>query len=407
MRVVYCHHVRKIREAAYSDSNFERVSNSLKGAAEMDSWAGIATMSEEHEVYRFEYSNSEAKARLIDPKGKELGCWKFSTASGRDLWHSVFWRSIIRHGDLAIARNATPENVKLLSIVGHLTGESIWWLDTPFLLDVIPDDTKLVIRSHNFEALHALGEVSSPLKYLHFLMKWRSERRIAKKWKVIPISPRDRELYKLHPESNPVLPLRQLSFISTQEPWTQNYGTPWIYYSGASYKVLHNLKNSKYIVHELAPRIEGLCTIKIFGSGLPDSGPATNIKILGFTSDYYKQILQASAALVPYHGGAGMQSKVFEPLILGIPLIADRRALAGYEFVAGQDYFSCETLEDYVSAVQQFTSNSFVKAQIASRGQKKALNMFSHESIREIQNFYLTSIGEVPHQRTRNRYNSG
>jgi len=406
MRVIYCHHVRKIREAAYSDSNFERVSNALKGAAEMDSWAGITTMSEEHEVYRFEYSNSEARARLIDPKGKELGCWKFSTASGRDLWHSVFWRSIFRHGDLAIARNVTRENVKLLSLVNDLTGESIWWLDTPFLLDALPGGTRVIIRSHNFEALHALGEVSSLLKYLHFLLKWRSERRIAKNWSVIPISPRDRELYKLHPESNPVLPLRQLSFISSQNSWVQNKGNPWIYYSGASYKVLHNLKNSKYIVYELAPRIQELCTVKIFGTGLPDNGSATNIQVLGFARDYYKQILQASAAVVPYHGGAGMQSKVFEPLILGIPLIADRQALSGYEFIAGQDYLGCESLEDYVSAVQQVTSDSPVKANIASRGQDKALNMFSREAITEVQNFYLTGAGKVLHQRTQNRYNS-
>jgi hypothetical protein len=390
MKVVYCHHVRNIGEAAYSDSNYERVSNSLRGAAEMDSWAGIATMSEEHEVYRFEYSNSEARARLVDPKGKELGCWKFSTASGVDLLRFVFLRSILRHGDLAIARNATPENVRLLSLVDHLIGESIWWLDTPFLLDAIPDDIKVVIRSHNFEALHALGEVSSPLKYLHFLLKWRSERRIAKKCRLVPISPRDRELYKLHPESSPVLPLRQLSFISSRHSWMPSIGTPWIYYSGASYKVLHNLKNSKFIVHELAPRIQEFCIVKIFGSGLPDYCSAPNIQILGFARDYYKQILLACAAVVPYHGGAGMQSKVFEPLVLGIPLIADPRALAGYEFVAGKDYLGCETLDDYVSVVQQFTSDSPVTAKIASRGQEKALNMFSHEAIREVQNFYLT-----------------
>jgi hypothetical protein len=363
----------------------------------MDSWAGIATMSEEHEVYRFEYSNSEGRARLIDPMGKELGCWEFLSASGKNLLHLVFWMSILRHGDLAIARNTTPQNIKVISIVGNLTGESIWWLDTPFLLDLIPSGARVVIRSHNFEATHALGEVTSHLKYIHFILKWRSERRIAKKWIVIPISPRDRKLYKLRPEQSPVLPLRQLPYIPSQKFWAQDSVNPWIYYSGASYKVLHNLRNSDYITNEIAPKIQEICTVKIFGNGMQDSPPTTNVEISGFTSDYYKQILRASAAVVPYHGGAGMQSKVFEPLILGIPLIADPRALAGYEFIAGQDYLGCVSLEEYISAVQLSTTNSPLKAKIASSGQKKALDLFSYQAIREIQNFYLKRIGEDLH----------
>ncbi len=390
MKVIYCHHVRRIREPSYSDSNFERSSNFLKGAAEMDSWAGVAIMSLDHTVYRFEYSNSDGQARLIDPRGRELGSWKFSTFSRFNLKCLSFWRSILAHGDSAIARNATPENAQTLLEVCNLVGESTWWLDTPFLLDAIPKGVKVIVRSHNFEATHALGEVSFPLKYLHFLLKWRSERRIAKKWIVAPISPNDCALYKLDPETSPVLPLRQLPYIAELKSWSENTKSPWIYYSGASYKILHNRKNSSFLINKLAPRIEAICCIKIFGSGLPYSKPARNVKILGFSSEYYSQILEASGAVVPYHGGAGMQSKVFEPLVLGIPLIADQRALAGFDFVAGQDFLACESLEEYASAVESVTSISPLRVTIASSGRKKALTMFSAESVREIQNHYLT-----------------
>jgi len=87
---------------------------------------------------------------------------------------------------------------------------------------------------------------------------------------------------------------------------------------------------------------------------------------------------------VPFSGGAGMQSKVFEPLFLGATLIANPKSFVGYDFKPDVDYLPATNIDEYVNQILKLTRNPSLKNTIAQSSMKKSKDYFSQKKMLEL-----------------------
>jgi glycosyltransferase involved in cell wall biosynthesis len=109
--------------------------------------------------------------------------------------------------------------------------------------------------------------------------------------------------------------------------------------------------------------------------------PPKNVEILGFRDDYQDQLINSLGAVVPFHGGAGMQSKVFEPLTLGVPLVANPKSLVGFPYEQGVHFMAVRTAKEYVVAMLSLFSNMNLRQELSSNAQKRSSELFGDDKI--------------------------
>ena len=107
-----------------------------------------------------------------------------------------------------------------------------------------------------------------------------------------------------------------------------------------------------------------------------DSTEMPRVKCMYFRDDFHDLTRSALASLVPSKGGAGMQSKVFEPLCRGIPIIANSAAISGYTFNTYDHYWNGNTVEDIIKSIEDIIEhpNEVLKKTIVAKDE--ALSLF-------------------------------
>jgi hypothetical protein len=152
---------------------------------------------------------------------------------------------------------------------------------------------------------------------------------------------------------------------------------------GSTYEVLHNRRNLEFILQQIAPKvweIDKTIGFQIFGNRIPtELSLPENCEYMGFDKSLHARILGSSAVVVPFNGGAGMQSKIFEPLMLGALLIANPKSLVGYGFSKNQDYLPAITVNEYVKAIVSAANNIDGYDAIKISARKKSLDLFNYE----------------------------
>jgi glycosyltransferase involved in cell wall biosynthesis len=88
--------------------------------------------------------------------------------------------------------------------------------------------------------------------------------------------------------------------------------------------------------------------------------------------------------IVPYHGGAGMQSKVFEPLMLGVPIIANPKNFAGYNFEPFKHFYPATNTLEYLEGINYFVNNKNDRVQMGQRAREESMRMFTRERIQNV-----------------------
>jgi hypothetical protein len=213
-----------------------------------------------------------------------------------------------------------------------------------------------VLRSHNFEPVHAFREQKNTLLgIIYFVIKIQSvilERLFTK---ILSISERDAGYYKLIPSANRilVLPLRDLilktSARNSMEPFGQLDKN--VAYLSSTYNVFHNHKGLNFFANEVFNSLE-LKDIKlnIYGSKAPDLNYGQNVKKHGWVQDLDEIYLENQVFLC-FSGGTGQQSKIFEPLLYGKILICNPRLLVGHELLPEIHYLAAETSSEFRSQI--------------------------------------------------------
>ncbi len=383
MKILVVHHSRRSNdESIYHSDDFRVANNQVYGAQELDTWAGIRMLARENELWRLEICPNESYVRLISPSGEVQAKSEIQFNSGlRSLLDIEYIKALLKFADTSIAFFSRKKLVDWIQVMFKENNFDLVWWETQFYECLIPHSPRSIVRSVNFEPNHVLAEDPSSLRYFRFLSKSWSERRISRTREIVSISPNDKKCYLSFGSRNTkVLPLRQLPFISNSHFETEDFKNYFLFF-GSNYNIRHNRRNLEYIIKNISPamRREGINgKIATFGHRIPtEFDLPDNVIHFGFTDNLQGKQLGSLGIVIPYSGGAGMQSKIFEPLILGVPVIANPKNFAGYDFEPFVHYYPATSEIEYVNAMIHFERNTKDAWQMGKRAKKHSLEIFS------------------------------
>lgn len=394
-RILYLHHVKNFSSnSAYLSDDFIAANNFLFGAQEMDSWAGYRLLKRDYHVFRLQISTNLSAIQLLSPDGKCLKSIEIRIPSSLRGKMNYNWaKTFFRFLDTSFAMYSDPVLRNSIEQIINEFDISFIWSDTQFYSPFLPNQSRVVIRSVNFEPLHVLREDPSPLRFLRAAGKIWSEKKTQSDKHVVAISPRDAYLYsKLVHREVRHLPLRQLGFLLEQSPnWTQFSNPkypPFVYFAGSNFDVKHNRENLGDLINYVAPAVALLnpeIVILVFGHRFPaDLRIPFNVKRMYFRDDFQALTSRALASLVPNKGGAGMQSKIFEPLCRGIPLIANSEATAGYPFNPDDHFWKGDSVEDIINSLRTIIDYPNTAALKAANSKNLAKSLFGVKVLRGV-----------------------
>ena len=396
-KVLYLHHAKDFSSnPVYLSDDFLLANKSLFGAQEMDSWAGYRILARDFLVYRLQISTNLSAIQFIAPNGQLLKSIKIDIPSGlRAKMSGQYIKTLVRFLDTSFAIYSDPI---LLESVEEFVNDfdiSFIWSDTQFYAPFIPSQSQVLIRSVNFEPLHVLREDPTPLRILRAAGKVWSESKTLRENRVTAISPRDAYYYsKLGNRKVNYLPLRQLGFLLEQSPdWDRSSNIscqPFVYFAGSNFDVKHNRDNLINVIESVSPALASLnpdILILIFGHRFPNNLRIPfNVKHMFFRDDFHALTSSALASLVPNRGGAGMQSKVFEPLCRGIPLIANSAAFSDYPFTTSDHYWNGNTVENIIQSIKCIMERPKEALQKASAAKDQSLSLFNFRRLQLLMN---------------------
>jgi hypothetical protein len=171
--------------------------------------------------------------------------------------------------------------------------------------------------------------------------------------------------------------------------WTQFSNPeypPFVYFAGSNFDVKHNRDNLVNLINNIAPALALLnpeILLLVFGHRFPsDLRIPLNVKRMYFRDDFQALKSHALASLVPSKGGAGMQSKIFEPLCSGIPLIANSEAIAGYPFDSDNHFWRGDSVEEIINSLRTIIDYPKTVASKAENAKNLAKSLFGVEILR-------------------------
>ncbi len=242
-----------------------------------------------------------------------------------------------------------------------------------------------ISRSSNFEPLHYLGENSFSWKTpLVFVLKIYSTIVERMGFDILSISPKDFRFYNKFPSLKKLflLPLCQLPQIMEKPLPKPSVGEILeVGFLGSTYNVSHNEKCFDYLLSTIAPacKIEfgNRVRINIYGAKAREVQVPENLIIHGWVENLETIFIKNQAFVVPYFGGMGQQSKVFEPLSRGKLVIANPEALSGYGFSPRAHYLKFESVTDFINAIQSVLDSPNLIVEIGNQARVNSEKLFS------------------------------
>lgn len=263
----------------------------------------------------------------------------------------------------------------------------------------------IITRSINFEPRHFLDEDGRNLiNFVRSIPKYLSEYRVVKNSNLIfSITPQEEKVYVyLGARKAITLPLRGLHVMNQHYVNESNFASnnPLnLYFMGSTYNVSHNRRAARFIITELAPQILKHFgkdfIINIIGAKLPNDLVAklpANVKYSGFVKDLNLFLEGMDIAIAPSFYGAGMQQKIFEPLMRGFPSIVSGRGLAEYHFEVNEEVLLADSVDQYIDKLRYLKLNPGEAKKLGNNARIKALKLFGQNVIDKI---VLDSIGTV------------
>ena len=383
--ITYIHHSRDVGAAdCYLNDDYEVANQKLYGAQELDTWARFRILCQKFNMVRVEIIPNLKLVRALDFKGNVVFAKYYKAPSGlRSLFDLGYLRSLIKFMDPSIAQFGFSDLRRSLTEILRENQSDVIWCDTQFYESAIPKKWRHIVRSVNFEPYHSFTESEGFRRFLRALAKLYSENRVVRNSSLICISPLDAKRYfRTTLRRVPILPLSQLGWIGRLHPSAIRQPKTFLV-MGSTYEVLHNRRNLEFITEQIAPKvweIDKTIRFQIFGNRIPTGySLPSNCEYMGFDSCLHARILGSSAVVVPFNGGAGMQSKIFEPLMMGALLIANPKSLVGYSFAKNVDYLPATTTNEYINQIVSVANNLDGFDSIKSSARNKSAHLFNCE----------------------------
>ncbi len=380
------------------------------GACESDRAAGIEWFKNHgYEVHVITKVYNEEIAVQSKKTGQELGVtvWPFvyfdntkRTVLAR-IWHRFKQFLQPWYWDGAAYEYTDPELKNILDKELKTFKPQLVWCEYTYLWPLFSVIKKynlpIITRSHNFEPNHYLEEDGLGLKTpLVYLAKLHSEWRTARKSTVLAaITPSETKKYQFLASAKTkvfTLPLRGLTKF-TQIQLTENQPLA-VYFMGSTYNVTHNYAAASFLVNQVVPavrsKLPGVFSFFILGGKVPKDlldKASSDLCFPGYipASQFDSFLKTMNICLAPSLYGAGMQQKVFEPLMRGFPTITSARALVGYKFQDGQEVLLAESVPEFVNRLSELQDTQ-KRDLIGKQAAVKAESLFNQTEIDKIIN---------------------
>jgi hypothetical protein len=285
---------------------------------------------------------------------------------------------------------------KVKQVMGEFQPD-VAWFDYTYLYPLYhlfqKQNIPIITRSINVEPSHFLQEDGKTIfNLIKYLPKWYSElQTIKKSTHLFAITPKEEQIYKKHgSKSCSTLPLRSLSSLIKQSRNTQERDQLHLFFMGAGYSVHHNRKAAELVIKHIAPELEKRAPRKfmfhILGKKLPEDLSKLckgNIKEEGFVDDLNIFLDEMDVAVIPSLMGAGMQQKIFEPLVRGIPTVTSVRGIAEYPYKDNEHVLYADDSSEFVNQILKLQDIT-IRKKLSQNSIKLSKEQFSTERIDEI-----------------------
>ncbi len=271
-----------------------------------------------------------------------------------------------KNWDGAAYEYTLPETQAKVTEIRDAFQPDMVWFDYTYLCPLYrlfeEKNIPIITRSINYEPSHFLQEDGRSFKnLLKYIPKYFSEQKVIKKSNYLfAITPYEEALYrKLGSKHVATLSLRSLPALVKENRDIVDREVLHLFFMGASYNVYHNRKAAELIIKEVAPKVEtqapGKFVFHILGKKLPEDLAKLcvgNVIEEGFVEDLDDFLTnKVDIAIIPSLMGAGMQQKIFEPLVYGIPSIVSPRGLAGYPYQDDKHVLYADDADAFVEQV--------------------------------------------------------
>ena len=265
----------------------------------------------------------------------------------------------------------------------------------------------IITRSINFEPRHFLEEDGVTLLNLFlYLPKLLSE--ILTVWKsdcLAVLNPNEAKTYRLLGARKVfVLPLRGLPPFLGKNMSTKNRLPLHVLYMSSTYQVAHNKRAARFFISRIIPKIKekfpGEFIFHFLGSKFPDdllsNMDGETARYEGYIPTEHMEffLTNMDIAVSPSSKKVGMQQKVFEPLVRGIPLVTSSQNIVGYPFYHEQSVFLASTPDEYIDALQMLRDEGLRK-KLSENAVGVANILFSREIVDSTTRSILDSVKKI------------
>lgn len=105
---------------------------------------------------------------------------------------------------------------------------------------------------------------------------------------------------------------------------------------------------------------------------------SSRIQLTGFVPDVSTYFSTCMCFIAPLIMGAGIKIKVIEALSAGIPVLTNEIGIEGIPAIKEQDYFHCETAEDYLNIIDCLTKQKINVSKLSENAKKVIKDNFNY-----------------------------
>ncbi len=107
----------------------------------------------------------------------------------------------------------------------------------------------------------------------------------------------------------------------------------------------------------------------------------SNVRVVGRVESLQNEYDRATLAIVPVEMGTGVQMKLIQALMAGLPTVASLEAVTRSGAVAGKHLMAASTASDWARAIEQLLSSVTSASELGAEGRAWALAEYSEKSI--------------------------
>ncbi|WP_346916276.1 glycosyltransferase family 4 protein [Clostridium sp.] len=130
-------------------------------------------------------------------------------------------------------------------------------------------------------------------------------------------------------------------------------------------------------VHKLYPNYKFYIVGNNPSQSVIKLGGKNNIVVTGFVENIYEYLDKAKIGVYPLSAGTGMQNKILEALISGLPTVTTKFAIQGIKDISNKETLICNTKEEIISNIKNLIENEDNRKNIAENGIEFVKDKFS------------------------------